>query len=83
MRRIILIGYMGSGKTTVGKALSKETGMMFYDLDWYIESRMHKTVAQIYAERGAEGVRRLEDNRVHAGAAFEDVIISGGGAPPC
>ena len=40
MRRIILIGYMGSGKTTVGKALSKETGMMFYDLDWYIESRM-------------------------------------------
>ena len=46
MRRIILIGYMGSGKTTVGKALSKETGMMFYDLDWYIESRMHKTVSQ-------------------------------------
>ena len=43
MRRIILIGYMGSGKTTVGKALSKETGMMFYDLDWYIESRMRKT----------------------------------------
>ena len=42
MRRIILIGYMGSGKTTVGKALSKETGMMFYDLDWYIESRMRK-----------------------------------------
>ena len=43
MRRIILIGYMGSGKTTVGKALSKDTGMMFYDLDWYIESRMRKT----------------------------------------
>ena len=52
MRRIILIGYMGSGKTTVGKALSKETGMMFYDLDWYIESRMRKTVSQIFAEKG-------------------------------
>ena len=55
MRRIILIGYMGSGKTTVGKALSKETGMMFYDLDWYIESRMRKTVSQIFAEKGEEG----------------------------
>ena len=52
MRRVILIGYMGSGKTTIGHSLSKETGMMFYDMDWYIESRMRKTVAQIFAERG-------------------------------
>ena len=58
MKRIILIGYMGSGKTTVGKALSKETGMMFYDLDWYIESRMRKTVSQIFAEKGEEGFRK-------------------------
>ena len=62
MRRIILIGYMGSGKTTVGKALSKETGMMFYDLDWYIESRMRKTVSQIFAEKGEEGFRKIEYN---------------------
>ena len=60
MRRIILIGYMGSGKTTVGRALSKETGLMFYDLDWYIESRMRKTVAQIFAEKGEEGFRKIE-----------------------
>ena len=40
MTRIILIGYMGAGKTTIGKALSKELGITFYDLDWYIESRM-------------------------------------------
>ena len=46
MKRIILIGYMGAGKTTVGKALSKELGIIFYDLDWYIESRMRKTVAR-------------------------------------
>ncbi|MDD7076372.1 MAG: shikimate kinase, partial [Prevotella sp.] len=37
MKRIILIGYMGAGKTTVGKALSKQMGLPFYDLDWYIE----------------------------------------------
>ena len=44
--RIILVGYMGSGKTTVGKALAKVLGLPFYDLDWYIESRMRKTRAQ-------------------------------------
>jgi shikimate kinase len=74
---------MGSGKTTVGKALSKETGMMFYDLDWYIESRMRKTVSQIFAERGEEGFRKIEYNMLHEVAEFEDVIISCGGGTPC
>ena len=83
MRRIILIGYMGSGKTTVGKALSKETGMMFYDLDWYIESRMRKTVSQIFAEKGEEAFRKIEYNMLHEVAEFEDVIISCGGGTPC
>ena len=83
MRRIILIGYMGSGKTTVGKALSKATGMMFYDLDWYIESRMRKTVSQIFAERGEEGFRQIEHNMLHEVAEFENVIISCGGGTPC
>ena len=83
MKRIILIGYMGSGKTTVGKALSKATGMMFYDLDWYIESRMRKTVSQIFAERGEEGFRQIEYNMLHEVAEFENVIISCGGGTPC
>ena len=83
MRRIILVGYMGSGKTTVGKALSKETGMMIYDLDWYIESRMRKSVSQIFAERGEEGFRKIEYNMLHEVAEFEDVIISCGGGTPC
>lgn len=83
MRRIILIGYMGSGKTTIGHSLSKETGMMFYDMDWYIESRMRKTVAQIFAERGEEGFRKIEYNMLHEVAEFEDVIISCGGGTPC
>ena len=83
MRRIVLIGYMGSGKTTVGKALAKELGMPFYDLDWYIESRMRKTVSQIFAERGEEGFRKIEYNMLHEVAEFEDIIISCGGGTPC
>ena len=83
MIRIILIGYMGAGKTTVGKALAKELGVTFYDLDWYIESRMRKTVAQIFAEKGEEGFRKIEHNMLHEIAEFEDVIVSCGGGTPC
>lgn len=83
MERIILIGYMGAGKTTVGKALAKDLGLMFYDLDWYIESRMRKTVAQIFSERGEEGFREIERNMLHEVAEFEDVVISCGGGTPC
>ena len=74
---------MGSGKTTVGKALSKQTGMMFYDLDWYIESRMRCPVPQLFKERGEEAFRKIEYNMLHEVAEFEDVIISCGGGTPC
>lgn len=74
---------MGAGKTTVGKALSKEMGIPFYDLDWYIESRMRKTVSQLFAERGEEGFRKIEHNMLHEVAEFENVILSCGGGTPC
>ena len=83
MKRIILIGYMGAGKTTKGRALSKELGLPFYDLDWYIESRRHKTVSEIFAEQGEEAFRQIEHNMLHEVAEFEDVIISCGGGTPC
>lgn len=83
MKRIIIIGYMGSGKTTVGHALSQELGLPFYDLDWYIETRMHRTVKQIFDEKGEDGFRKIEHNLLHEVAEFEDVIISCGGGTPC
>ncbi len=83
MGRIIIIGYMGAGKTTLGKALSRETGMPFYDLDWYIESRMHKTVKELFDAHGEEGFRKIEHNLLHEVAEFEHVIISCGGGTPC
>ena len=83
MKRIILIGYMGAGKTTIGKVLAKELGMQFYDLDWYIEERFRKKVPQIFAEQGEEKFRDLERRMLHEVAEFEDVIISCGGGTPC
>ena len=81
--RIILIGYMGAGKTTLGKALSKTLDIPFYDLDWYIENRMHKTIKQLFDERGEEGFRKIEHAMLHEVAEFENVIISCGGGTPC
>lgn len=83
MRRIIIIGYMGAGKTTVGRALAAELGIEFYDLDWYIENRMRKTVKQLFDEVGEEGFRKIEHNMLHEVAEFENVVISCGGGTPC
>lgn len=83
MQRIILIGYMGAGKTTVGKQLADNLGLMFYDLDWYITSRMHRTVAQLFEESGEEGFRKVEHNMLHEVAEFENVVLSCGGGTPC
>ena len=83
MIRIVLIGYMGAGKTTVGKDLAKALGIPFYDLDWYIETRMRKSVKQIFDERGEEGFRQIEHNMLHEVAEFENVVISCGGGTPC
>ena len=83
MIRVILIGFMGAGKTTVGKALGKALGVTFYDLDWYIETRMRKTVKQLFDEQGEEGFRKIEHNMLHEVAEFENVVISCGGGTPC
>ena len=83
MQRIILIGYMGAGKTTVGKELAKSLGLMFYDLDWYITSRMHRSVAQIFEASGEKGFRQVESSMLHEVAEFENVVISCGGGTPC
>ncbi len=82
-QRIILIGYMGAGKTTIGRELSRQVGLPFYDLDWYITSRMRKTVKEIFDQQGEEGFRRIERNMLHEVAEFENVIISCGGGTPC
>ena len=74
---------MGSGKTTLGKAFAREMQLEFIDLDWYIESRYHKTVTQIFAEKGESGFRELERRMLHEVGDFENVVIAAGGGTPC
>lgn len=83
MIRIFLTGYMGAGKTTLGKAFARQLNIPFVDLDWYMEERFHKTVGELFAERGESGFRELERAMLHEVGAFEDVVISTGGGAPC
>ena len=83
MIRIFLTGYMGAGKTTLGKVLARKLNVPFVDLDWYIEERFHKTVGELFSERGEAGFRELERKMLHEVAEFENVVISTGGGAPC
>lgn len=83
MKRIFLIGYMGAGKTTVGRKLAKSMNLSFIDLDLYIEGRYHRAVSQLFAERGEDAFRDIERRLLHEVAEFEDVLISTGGGTPC
>ncbi len=83
MKRIFLLGYMGAGKTTLGRPLAKAMGLEFIDLDLFIESRYRKTVKDIFAEMGEEGFRMIEHRSLLEVADYEDVVIALGGGTPC
>jgi shikimate kinase len=83
MERIFLIGYMGSGKTTVGKRLANSLSLEFIDLDAYIENKYRKTIATLFAEKGEMEFRKIERQSLHEVAVFENVVVSTGGGAPC
>lgn len=83
MRPIFLIGFMGSGKTTLARAVSRRTGWQFIDLDFYIENRFRKSVRDIFAQEGEERFRDLEARMLREVGEFEDVIVACGGGTPC
>ena len=82
MVRVFLMGFMGAGKTTLGKALAAHMGVSFIDLDQYIESRFMKSVSQIFATRGEQGFREIESRLLREVGEFDNVIVSCGGSTP-
>lgn len=82
---VVLIGFMGAGKTTVGRALAGRLGWKFLDLDDLIEQREQKTVAQIFASSGEAAFRGMESAALTAAlqvcAGAGDLVLAlGGGA---
>lgn len=83
MKRIFLIGYMGTGKTTAGRHLAQKLDLLFYDLDHYIEARFQKTISQIFEEFGEEKFREMESTMLREVGEFENVVVATGGGTPC
>lgn len=83
MERVYLIGYMGCGKTTIGKRLAKNLGWDVIDMDSHIENRYRKTIPDIFASEGEESFRKKERFILEELSALENVVVSTGGGAPC
>src|SRR3954467_15421359 len=81
--RIFLVGYMGSGKSSMGAALAKELGLNFFDLDKAIEKKAGKDVAAIFASEGEKHFRELEKNCLTELLLEDDYVMAVGGGTPC
>ena len=80
--RIVLTGFMGSGKTSTGRLLAEHLGWRFLDLDHEIEARQHRSVPQIFSEDGEPHFRHLESAALASLLGQRQVVIAlGGGAP--
>lgn len=79
MNNIILCGFMGCGKSSVGRKLASKTEREFVDMDRYIEEKAGKTVSEIFAEQGEEAFREMEREACRELSEREDLIIAAGG----
>lgn len=82
VRRIVLVGFMGSGKTTVGQALARRLGWDFADFDHRIERRAGHPVARIFADQGEAAFRALEAQVGRELLRRNEVVLSTGGGWP-
>ncbi len=79
--KIVLTGFMGTGKSVVGSRLAERLGLSFIDLDHAIEQAAGMTIPEIFASEGESGFRRRERELIGGLAAHRDcVIATGGGA---
>ena len=81
-RAVFLVGFMASGKSSVGPELARRLGWEFVDLDTRIESRERKTVPEIFRESGEPGFRSVETEALRdllAGSLLSDCVVALGG----
>ena len=78
-KNIIMVGFMGSGKTTVGRIVAKKLGYEFFDTDKYIEQKEGMTITEIFAEKGEPYFRSLELDVAKEISQSENKVIGTGG----
>lgn len=78
-KNIVLCGFMGSGKSTIGRALSEKLGMRLIDTDTYIENKEGMTISEIFKRHGEEYFRNAELDVCRELSTLRNCIISTGG----
>ena len=81
--RIFLIGFMGSGKSTLGAQLARHLGYQFVDMDQLIEETAEMSIPEIFNEHGEEVFRKWEHDILQELCHREKLVISTGGGAPC
>jgi shikimate kinase len=79
MSRVLLTGFMGAGKTTVGRLLAVRLGVAFFDLDEVVEETAGETISEIFDRRGEVAFRNLERSCLNELLAHDQVVIAAGG----
>jgi shikimate kinase len=80
---LYLVGYMGSGKSSVGKRLANRLDMKFTDLDTMIEDYANAPITQIFDESGEESFRSLENHMLNKVLQMDGLVVATGGGTPC
>jgi len=77
--RVVLVGFMGSGKSCIGRRLARRLGYRFEDMDRRIETREGRRVASLFRERGEAAFRALEHEEARAVSRLSGVVVATGG----
>ena len=80
---IVLIGFMGAGKSTVGRLLAERLGFSFVDTDRLVQDRAGRTIAEIWRTDGEDAFRDREHDVIAEVAVKEGHVIATGGGAPC
>jgi shikimate kinase len=82
LRRLVLTGFMGAGKSTIGRLLAARLQWNFLDLDAHLESRTNATIPQLFERHGEAHFRRLESTALASALALCNTVLALGGGTP-
>jgi shikimate kinase len=82
LKRLVLTGFMGAGKSTIGGLLAARTGWTFLDLDAHLEARTGTTIPELFAQHGEPHFRRLESTALASALGRTETVLALGGGTP-